>query len=163
MAGCLPRSATKISRFTCIVNNHRSDWMIIAGGPWSRESYIYNNTFLSGRYRSAVFVHGHIRLWYSWASASLIVVLFSHCILCLDRMFYQRKCSLWKKRRLVVQLTLIATNYLADTRLIYLFRYELMFICYASKALKLKICWLKQAIMQISISIFHQLFILYMK
>lgn len=167
MAGCLPRSVTQISRFTCIVNNHRSDWMIIAGGPWSRKSYIYHNTFLSGQYRSAVFVHGHIRLWFSWASASFTVVLFSHCICCLDRMFYQRKCSLWKRRQLVVQLTLVATNYLAGTRLIYLFRYELTFallLCHTSKAVRLKSCWLKQALMQISIStIYCQLFILYVR
>lgn len=164
MARCLPRSVTQASRFTCIVNNHRSDWIIIAAGLQSREADIYHSTFLSGQCRSAVFVHGCIRLWFSWASASLTVVLLPHCICCLDRMFYQRKCSLWKRRQLVVQLTLTPTTSLAGTRLIDLFRYELTFVlwlCQVSKAVRLTSCWLKQAIMQISIStICHQPFML---
>ena len=156
-----------MSRFTGTVNNHRSDWMITAGGPWSRETYIYHNTFLSGQYRSAAFVHGRTSLWFSWASASFAAVLFSHCVCRLDRMFYQRKCSFCKRRQLAVQLTLIATDYLADTRSIYLFRCQLTFIlllCHMSKAVRLKSCWLKQAIMQISIStIYRQLLLLYIR
>lgn len=133
---------------------------------WTLEqSYIYHNTFLSRQYRSDVFAHGLIKLEFSWVSASFTVVLFSHCICCLDRMFYQRKCSLWKRHQLVSQMTLFATtNYLAGTRLIYLFRYELAFVLlpsHISKPVRLKSCWLKQTIIQISIcTTYYQLFIL---
>lgn len=163
MVECLPRSVSQTSRFTRIVNNHISDWMIIASGLWNRATFIttlscWGNT-------------GQIRLLMDTLDLSFPESLHLSQWPCFPIVF-----AVWTgcstrgsvpcgKTSDSYPQTLITANYLAGTRLIYVFRYELMLVlllCLIKKAVRLKSCWLKQAIMQISLcTMNHQVFILY--